>query len=568
MLAMIEAWTMSPNGLHLHCNTRKTAFVSHHLWALLSPGSSKSRKVDSVRMAADDQDEPVAKNKRGKKGERGEKPRNEAQDGPLEFPKPAVAHRSSKNVTATVEKKIRVAKAQAEIDRILKGPDAPFDAESEMKKVTSVSPPVVESLAEIELEAEISQLEKDLYEAVKQQDYAKAGEAKREISQLHIDDGAAVLQVNAAFYRAFSEKNYDSMESIWLKDGTSTCIHPSSKSLVGSKAVLHSWKRMFESQDGSFQRCQMEPVDIRLTVKGASTAIVTCDEHVYSRRFVRGKKRQTELINKLTATNIFRKVAGSWRLCHHHSSWHWDSEAAKRALRGAQALSGTGNNKSRGILRKDANNAEHSEIMDGILGMSNFGPLLGTGSGEEKKIVKHIVMGNLQDILNGNLGDILGNEDGDSKDENGGTVIHFSSEDAELDDDDDDDDEDGVGSPAVVVAGIKKWENASSDSAGSEPSSGGMNGNSDSAPKDALRQDCISALRKLAVQGSISSKQKRVLLTDIISCSAKGEFSMVEVAYELLCGEGDDKDEAEEEFADQCRVFAHSLPETPSSSPT
>jgi len=31
---------------------------------------------------------------------------------------------------------------------------------------------------------------------------------------------------------------------------------------------------------------------------------------------------------------------------------------------------------------------------------------------------------------------------------------------------------------------------------------------------------------------------------------------MIEVAYELLCGEGDDKDAAEEEFADQCRVFA------------
>lgn len=65
------------------------------------------------------------------------------------------------------------------------------------------------------------------------------------------------------------------------------------------------------------------------------------------------------------------------------------------------------------------------------------------------------------------------------------------------------------------------------------------------------------------MQGSISPKQKRVLLTDIITCSAKGEFSMVEVAYELLCGEGDDKDAAEEEFAEQCRVFAHSLPQVP-----
>jgi hypothetical protein len=29
-----------------------------------------------------------------------------------------------------------------------------------------------------------------------------------------------------------------------------------------------------------------------------------------------------------------------------------------------------------------------------------------------------------------------------------------------------------------------------------------------------------------------------------------------------LCGEGDDKEAAEEEFADQCRVFAGALPET------
>ena len=70
----------------------------------------------------------------------------------------------------------------------------------------------------------------------------------------------------------------------------------------------------------------------------------------------------------------------------------------------------------------------------------------------------------------------------------------------------------------------------------------------------------IFALFHVTIQyqpkGTISPKQKRLLLTDIITCSAKGEFSMVEVAYELLCGEGDDKDAAEEESADQCRVFA------------
>jgi ketol-acid reductoisomerase len=37
---------------------------------------------------------------------------------------------------------------------------------------------------------------------------------------------------------------------------------------------------------------------------------------------------------------------------------------------------------------------------------------------------------------------------------------------------------------------------------------------------------------------------------------------MVEVAFELLCGEGKDPEEAEEEFVDQCRVFAESFSES------
>lgn len=119
------------------------------------------------------------------------------------------------------------------------------------------------------------------------------------------------MQVNAAFYRAFSQKNYDEMAKLWLQDGTATCLHPSSKPLVGSKVVVSSWKPMLAAADGSFQRNWMEPKDIRLSVKGASTAVVTCDEYVYGWCFARRQKRQSELLNKLTATNIFRKVEDS-----------------------------------------------------------------------------------------------------------------------------------------------------------------------------------------------------------------------------------------------------------------
>jgi hypothetical protein len=77
--------------------------------------------------------------------------------------------------------------------------------------------------------------------------------------------------------------------------------------------------------------------------------------------------------------------------------------------------------------------------------------------------------------------------------------------------------------------------------------------------EETLRQKCIATLRKLSDQGQLSSNQKRVLLTNIITSSAKGETSMVEVAYDLLCtGEDTDPevDSGMADFTEQCRVFA------------
>jgi hypothetical protein len=72
--------------------------------------------------------------------------------------------------------------------------------------------------------------------------------------------------------------------------------------------------------------------------------------------------------------------------------------------------------------------------------------------------------------------------------------------------------------------------------------------------KQSATQKCIDAIRKLSDEGQLSSKQKRVLLTDIIASSARGETSMVEVAYGLLLS--DDSEPGMEDFTEQCRVFA------------
>ena len=78
-----------------------------------------------------------------------------------------------------------------------------------------------------------------------------------------------------------------------------------------------------------------------------------------------------------------------------------------------------------------------------------------------------------------------------------------------------------------------------------------------------VRTKCIATLRKLSEQGLLSPAQKRLLLTDIITASARGGVSMVEVAYELLLrsvGEEPD-DTAMEDFTEQCHVFASMVDE-------
>eukprot|EP00980_Cylindrotheca_fusiformis_P007320 scaffold1525_cov142-Cylindrotheca_fusiformis.AAC.120 len=468
-----------------------------------------------------------------------------------------------KNITELAEKKVRLAKVQAEIDSILNDPiDPPFDIETEMKKVVSITPPLVaEGSSEYAYEEQVNQMEAALYQAVKQQDYKGASQQESEISQLHVDDCGLVLQANSRFYDAFSKKDHSAMEAIWLQDRSCICIHPSHKPLVGARDIMKSWDRMFQSSNGSFQRNWMEPQEVRMTVK-ANTAIVTCEEHVYTRRFIRGQKRRTELVNKLQATNVFRKVGDKWYLTYHHSSWHADSDAAKAALKQGGGSKGSKVPGGQG----DDNEAGSSE-MNNILGSSNVGPLLGDSKpgSESSSGPKRVIMGSLSDLLSGNLGDFLGGEGDDSSNNGNGiggesfgggnngigpskAIIQFRNIDNVGDDDEEnDDEEDGDGdgdSDDASVKKLKQWANADD------------NPKSSSASKNPLRQGCIGLLRKLATEGRISAKQKRVLLTDIISCSAKGEYSMVEVAFELLCSEGAADDDAEEEFADQCRVFA------------
>lgn len=500
----------------------------------------------------------------------------------------AVTNDNSLNATQALMKKIRVSKAKAEIEQILSGPDAPIDLASELSRVVSMAPPLTDATEPSQI---IAKLERDLYASVKTQNYEAAANVKQKLDQAHIDDCGAVLQVNAAFYRAFSKRDFASMRNVWTEDNTIMCIHPGSKApLVGAKQVLQNWQALLEQQPAgtAFQSTWIEPRDIRLTVKGKSWAIVTCEEWVYLRRFRRGKPKETKLVNKCLATNVFRKVVGSdngdnpivgdttatagssdggtWKLTHHHSTFHANSPMYRN-------------------IRSDGDDA--AATMDGILGRSSLtadlqGKFSRLDTNRNAPTPKVIVGKSLSDLLNGGLGDILPPPLGGSDTGDGASMgaiirfqrpmddslgdddeVHYLEIDEEVEDEDDDYDEE-EDSESLDVVDHSHGRRRSVDWASSRhnnnnrPTKGAVK--SPSNGKDILRQNCIQMLQTFAKEGVLSPLQKRSLITDIIYCSANGEYSTVEVAYELLCAESaPDDDMAEEEFAEQCRVLAASL---------
>jgi len=527
------------------------------------------------------------------------------------------------NRTIHYEKQYRVRQARAKLDAILQGPEAPIDLEQELQRVKSIAPlkhntpPLNTAAARSDKLRQVrwNQLEQELHKATLAQDFEKASVTKDEMGKLHVEDCGAVLQVNAKYYQAFSEKNIETMQQVWFwNDNTATCIHPSQKPLVGTAAVLESWKKMFQVKAGAFQKSWMEPHQIRLRMAGHEVAIVTCDEHVYARRFVRGQRRVTELVNKLQATNVFRKDfrSGRWFLTHHHASWHANSEAAQQALKGPQHQQQSSSRRSSGgkpshrlpmgypneqenqegetdcYDHLDDEEADAARAMDNIMGIKNFGPLLGDGKANEKddqhsQDEASMIMGSLSDIINGGLGggaeNPLGPAAGPRKaiirvsriDPNTGEIVHGPAgigdddanqilddfmqsydeeddEDEEDEDEDDDDDMDDDDDEYVKLPTPPKALRPKARIVKRPSNKQQQQSKQEKAKKN--QQACIATLRKLSEMGAISPRQKLVLINDIIRSSASSaltttsqahginksgsKLSLVEIAYQLL----------------------------------
>jgi hypothetical protein len=114
------------------------------------------------------------------------------------------------------------------------------------------------------------------------------------------DEREAVLATNRAFYRAFNDRDYASMEQIWAPSGTMVCLHPGHGPLHERAAILRSWHGILSHPQSPRVRCVGEWV-----IGRTGLAIVVC--------------RELLATGQLMATNTYARGTNGWSMVGHHS---------------------------------------------------------------------------------------------------------------------------------------------------------------------------------------------------------------------------------------------------------
>jgi ketosteroid isomerase-like protein len=151
----------------------------------------------------------------------------------------------------------------------------------------------------------LADLESALAAAVKGQDFSEAAALRDKLARLLMDSELAVLSANAEFYRAFSEGDSAAMKALWLPSESVVCVHPGHEPLVGSQAVLDSWREIFETK-GSMS---ISASAVRCHLHAETVVRVTCIERIQP-----GEGRG------MAATNLFERHSdGRWLMCLHQA---------------------------------------------------------------------------------------------------------------------------------------------------------------------------------------------------------------------------------------------------------
>ena len=110
----------------------------------------------------------------------------------------------------------------------------------------------------------------------------------------------AVLTVNAAFYSAFAERDYDAMDEVWARQAPVACVHPGWPPITGRDEVLASWRQILGNAGAPAVKC-------------LSPEAFFCGDAI----FVICYEQIDEAL--LVATNIFVRESGIWKMVHHQA---------------------------------------------------------------------------------------------------------------------------------------------------------------------------------------------------------------------------------------------------------
>lgn len=117
-----------------------------------------------------------------------------------------------------------------------------------------------------------------------------------------VDDSALVREANDTFYKAFRERDYPKMMTLWAKRAPVACMHPGMDVIHGRERVLRSFRGILTHEGSPALVCTR----VEVKVLGDS-AFVTCLEGAAGQK------------PALIATNVFVREDGLWRMVLHQA---------------------------------------------------------------------------------------------------------------------------------------------------------------------------------------------------------------------------------------------------------
>lgn len=164
------------------------------------------------------------------------------------------------------------------------------------------------NLSDDEIIFDESSLQRDLEQAIEEENYGLAAKLRDDLQLVHKDSRSRVLAANVEFYNAFKNGDFIAMRSIWGKGDSVCVVHPGAGAISGYEMVMSSWEIICGAQH-EFP-IMIDLRDIVVHVKG-DIGYVTCLESVKTKDGNWGRQ---------VATNVFERVDGQWLIHIHHAS--------------------------------------------------------------------------------------------------------------------------------------------------------------------------------------------------------------------------------------------------------